>query len=198
MRILFRLCLVCLGCTLLGACSTPAPPPAPENNLKPTTTIKDIMDSIVDPSADVLWAAVETDIGPKGIEQHEPRTDEEWATVRKSAVQLLEATNLLLIEGRTVAKPGEKSATPGIELEPEQIEALINGDRPTFVKNALGLRQEAQGAFNAIEARNAQALSDAGAGIDTACENCHKIYWYPKDKRPAPTAPTPATSSPGN
>ncbi len=156
------------------------------------TTIKDIMDSIVDPSSDVLWESVVTDIGPNGVEQHEPRTDEEWATVRRNAVQLLESTNLLLIEGRTVAKPGEKSATPGIELEPEQIQALIDGDRPTYIKLALGLRQEAQATLDAIEARNVQKLSEAGAALDVACENCHKVYWYPKDKQPAPTA------APGN
>jgi uncharacterized protein with PIN domain len=23
---------------------------------------------------------------------------------------------------------------------------------------------------------------DAGEGIDTACENCHKQYWYPDQK----------------
>jgi hypothetical protein len=25
------------------------------------------------------------------------------------------------------------------------------------------------------------ALSDAGAGIDQACENCHLKFFYPKD-----------------
>ena len=40
------------ACLLIGAiaCSTPAPA-APDPGFRPTSTVKDIMDSIVDPSA---------------------------------------------------------------------------------------------------------------------------------------------------
>ena len=136
MRTFPRLCLS--GCLLLGlaACSGPAPAPPPENVLRPTATIKDIMDSIVDPSADALWESVATIVTTTGIEDRRPRTDEEWLAVRRSAVQLVESTNLLLVEGRRVAKPGEKSENPGIELAPEEIDTLISGDRPTFINLA--------------------------------------------------------------
>ena len=90
--------------------------------------VKDIMTSIVDPEADVLWNAVATIVSLTGTEEREPKTDEEWAAVRRSAVQLVEATNLLRIPGRLVARPGEKSENPRIELQPETIQKMIAED----------------------------------------------------------------------
>src|SRR5258706_11093171 len=43
----------------------------------PTATIKDIMLSIVDPSADVVWDSVQTVVTAKGIVDKAPRTNEE-------------------------------------------------------------------------------------------------------------------------
>ena len=161
MKTFLWLCLP--ACFLLGlaACSRPAPPP-PENVLRPTATIKDIMDSIVDPSADALWESVATIVTVTGIDERQPRTDEEWLAVRRDAVQLVEAPNLLIMEGRHVAKPGEKSPNPGVELAPEEIDKLISEDRPTFLKLARALQDAAIPAFQAIEAKNVEGLSDAG------------------------------------
>jgi hypothetical protein len=111
-----------------------------------------------------------------------PRTDEDWQTVRRSAVTLVEATNLLLIHPRRVAPSGQKSEYPGIELEPEQIQATVDGDRAAWVRYAHGLHDAAMVALKAIDSKNVQGLMDAGENIDQACENCHKHYWYPDQK----------------
>src|SRR5262245_45579567 len=65
-----------------------------------TATIKDIMDSMVDPNADYIWESVETVVSAKGVEEKMPRTDEEWKEVRRHAIALAEATNLLRMPGR--------------------------------------------------------------------------------------------------
>ena len=168
---------------IAAACNQAAPPPAPpqESPFRPTATIKDIMDSIVDPSADVLWESVATIVSAKGVEERRPKTDEEWANVRRNAIRLLEASNLLIMDGRHVAKAGEKSENPGIELEPEQMEKLMTDDRASFLKLARGLYDAAVPALKAIDAKNAEGLLDAGEGIDMACESCHLKYWYPLD-----------------
>jgi hypothetical protein len=176
---LWLLVLGCFGAAL--ACNTTRQP----EELRPTATIKDIMDSIVDPSADALWDSVATVVTADGVEERAPKTDEEWAAVRRHAVRLVEASNLLLIQGRHVAKPGEKSQNQKVELEPEEIERLISNDRKSFTRLALALHDAAVPAFKAIEARNARGLSDAGEGIDTACENCHLKYWYPNGGPPS-------------
>jgi len=154
-----------------------------ENQFRTTATIKDIMDSMVDPSADVLWESVATIVSAAGTEEKQPRTDDEWKEVHRKAVTLVEATNLLTMEGRHVAKAGEKSENPGIELGPEEIEKLINENRTAFVDFAHKLHDAALPALKATEDRNAQALLDAGEAIDTACENCHLKYWYPLEEQ---------------
>lgn len=153
--------------------------PAAQPQFRVDATIKDIMDSLVDPSADYIWDAVATTVTAKGKEEKYPRTDEEWKEVRRRAIHLMEASNMLLIPGRHVARPGEKG-DPRVELPPEQIEALINQDRDNFAKLAHGLYDSALPALRAIEAKDKDALLDAGDGIDRACENCHFTYWYPK------------------
>ena len=181
MRTFFRLVLLGGSLCLIGACR------APQAEYRPTATVKDIMDSIVDPSADVLWEAVATTITAAGTEQRAPQTDEEWVNLRRRTVQLIEATNLLLIPGRHVARPGEKAEDPKIQLGPEQIEALINEDRQQWTSRAHGLHDAALVAQQAIEARNAEALLDAGDVLDKACESCHITYWYPRKPAAAPS-----------
>jgi hypothetical protein len=175
MRTFAVLSLVGASLLIAVACHRTEPP----SPFQPEATIKDIMDSMVDPSADVLWQSVATIVSAAGTEERQPKTDDDWKNVHRSAVILVEATNLLKMEGRHVAKAKEKSENPGIELEPEQMEKLINDDRPAFIKFAQGLHDAAMPALKATEDRNAAALLDAGEGIDTACENCHLKYWYP-------------------
>jgi len=154
-------------------------PPLPQPQFRVDATIKDIMDSQVDPSADYIWDAVATTVTTKGKDEKYPRTDDEWKEVRRHAIRLMEASNLLLIPGRRVAKPGEKG-DPRVELPPEQIEALINQDRANFIKLANGLYDSVLPALRAIETKDKEALLEAGDAIDRACENCHFTYWYPK------------------
>jgi plastocyanin len=151
----------------------------PESQFRPTATIKDIMTSIIDPEADVLWNAVATIVSLSGTEEREPKTDEEWAAVRQSAVQLVEATNLLRVPGRHVAKPGEKSENPRIELQPETIQRMIAEDPARWSTLVDRLHDAAVPALRAVEAKNAKGLFDAGEHIEHACEACHQQYWYP-------------------
>lgn len=181
-----RLLVLIVGLLLLQtACSSPEKPAAApaQPDFRTTATIKDIMDSVVDPSADDLWEAVATTVDATGTHEKFPQNDEEWKTVRRDAIRLLEATNLLLIPGRKVAQPHEKSENPGIELEPEEMQKLIDDDRETFGKLAHGLHDSVMIAFKAIEAKDKEALLDAGNAIDQACENCHVKYWYPNEAK---------------
>jgi len=159
-----------------------------------TASVKDIMDSMVDPGADYIWGSVETVVSAKGVEEKAPHTDEEWKNVRRHAIMLMEATNLLQIPGRHVAKPGEKADDPKVELAPEQIEEMINKDRASWIKYAHGLHDAAMEAFKAIEAKDKDKLLDVGNGIDEACEKCHLQYWYPNERKPE-SAPSQRESS---
>jgi hypothetical protein len=57
------------------------------------STIKDIMESIIDPSADVLWGAAGAVIDKQGVQDLSPKTPEEWLNVRRAAVRMIEGPN---------------------------------------------------------------------------------------------------------
>lgn len=167
----------------VSACTNPAPAPPAPSIFDPVATVQDIMLGIVDPAADYIWNSVATIVTREGVDEKMPRTDEEWQMVRHNAIALVEATNLLRMEGRHIAKPGVKSEFPGIELEPAQIEELYKADPASWITLSQGLHDAGMAAVKAADSKNVDALLGAGEGIDTACENCHKKYWYPEPKK---------------
>jgi len=161
--------------------STPTAPAPPSPPYTTTASIKDIMQHIVDPAGDMIWNSVATTVDSKGVHEQVPKTDEEWMMVRSGAIMLVEASNLLMMPGRHVARPGEKSETPGIELEPSEMEANINKDRAAWYQRAGKLHEIASKTLQVIDAKDAKGLFEVGAQIDEACENCHRQYWYPNE-----------------
>jgi hypothetical protein len=151
----------------------------PEPEYKIDVTIKDIMDSVVDPNADFVWQSVSTSLSSKGIEEKAPRTDDEWREVRRHTIAIMEATNMLQIPGRRVARPGDKAEDVRIEEPPEVIQTVIDSDRASWYKNTRGLYDAAALTLTAIDAKNVKGLVDAGDKVDKACEACHLKYWYP-------------------
>jgi hypothetical protein len=160
-----------------------AEPPAPQYRLN--ATIQDLMEGLIDPSADALWNSVAYISKPSGIEDRRPRTDEEWKAVRSHAVMLIEGGNLLSMPGRLVAADLANNAAPGPgELSHVEIQQRVATTHKAFVQLAQGLQDAGAKALAAIDAKDAQALMDAGATIDSACEACHVTYWYPNQQRP--------------
>ncbi len=161
--------VVCVG----AACSRS---PAPE--FQPTATVKDIMDSVVDPNADAIWDSVEIVATLQGTEEKAPTTDEDWKNLRRHAISLLEASNLLLVPGRRVARPGEKAEDERVDLKPEEIEDRVKNDPRAWTNGAHELHAATLESLHAIEARDVKALLNAGDVLDQACETCHRRYWY--------------------
>jgi hypothetical protein len=189
-----------LSLGLSGCAQKEAAPVAaeqPQVPYRPTSSIQDLMLHVVDPNVDVLWESVAVISTEQGIEERQPRTNEDWATLRTHAVALAESANLLMIPGRKVAQADKRlqdEGTPGT-LTVEEIQKLIDGDHVAFASRALALHDAALAALKAIDEKNVQALSDVGGVIDEACENCHTRYWYPTAE-PAPgSAPAEATAS---
>lgn len=156
------------------------------------------MDSMVDPSGDFVFGAVEVVSDEHGVREIAPKdnpftldtgvldeayNEDNWQSVRLRLIVLIEAPNLLVMPGRKVAPPNVTSQNPQIELQPDQIQKLIDGDRTTFIRRARRLQDAAQAALKAVDEKNTDALFQAEAGIDNACEDCHLHYWYPNDKR---------------
>ena len=142
------------------------------------------MQSIIDPNIDAVWNSVATVSTISGIVEKSPHTDEEWKEVRQHALVVVEASNLLVMEGRKVAEPGASTSSHAVELNPAEIQKGIEEHRDAFVRHALALQEASVAALTAINAKNTELLVEAGGKIDKACETCHAQFWYPNDKPP--------------
>ncbi len=136
----------------LSGCTKPAPPPAPL--FKPVVDIKTLMGSIVDPSADHIWASVAINITSAGEEHKQPRTDEEWTSVRNHAITLAESGNLLMIAPR--AREDDRWMKLSRELLDASSQALAAADK-----------------------KDPAALLDVGGRIYDACATCHHTFMPP-------------------
>ena len=141
--------LVGVGVSLLLAAACQARQPQPE--YRPTATIKDIMDSTVDPSADVLWESVATIVSAAGTEERMPRTDEEWENVGNSAAALIESGNLLLMDGRAI-------------------------DKGDWVKMSQAMIDAGKVTLQATQAKSTEGVLAAGEVVNESCDNCHQKY----------------------
>jgi hypothetical protein len=170
-----------VAASLLAGCSSTASeaPPAAAAPFRPVASIREVMNSVIDPSVDEVWNAVGAVVDQTGLTDRAPATDEQWAEVRRHALVVSEAANLLLMHDRPVAPPGAPSLAPGIELTPEEIRGLIDKNPDAWNSYVLAFQDSLKPALAAIDKKDAQALFEAGAPIDTTCENCHSAFWYP-------------------
>lgn len=120
--------------------------------LKAVGSVQQIMATLIDPNADAVWESVGTIIDERGTEERRPRTGAEWNAVAASALALAESGNLLMLEGR--AK-----------------------DRDAWLRMSRALVDAGETAWKAAQARDVQALMDAGEGVTIACDTCHGLYW---------------------
>ena len=128
--------------------------------------------------ADAIWDSVEIVATLEGTEHKAPKTDDDWKALRRHAVALVEASNLLLIPGRHVARSGEKPDDARVDLHPEEIEALLAKDPSAWAMRAHTLYDAAAESLKAIDAHDVTSLMNSGETLDTACESCHRNYWY--------------------
>jgi cytochrome c556 len=137
--------MVVASTLLMGGCSG-APEPtqqaaAPQPAFKPVGTVMQIMEAVIIPSSNAIW----------NVPAAAPKNDEEWASVRNSALALAESGNLLMIGDR--AK-----------------------DQDAWMKAAQTLVDAGTTAFQAAEAKDPDAVAAAGDAIYNACEGCHMQY----------------------
>ena len=131
----------------LFACGEPEGPP-----FKPMVDVKQLMVSIVDPAADVLWDSVGTIISEEGVDEWYPKTDEEWAAVENSAIVLMESGNLLMIGDRA-------------------------RDQQAWMQMSRQMIDAAAEALAAARSKDPDAVFAVGETVYFACDRCHGLYW---------------------
>lgn len=174
------LLLTSLLLTLAGCTQNATPPQAAAASpYLPKASIRELMDSLVDPASDVIWESVVYTVTEAGEEAHQPRTPEEWKDVRRGALNLVEATNLLMMEGRHIAPPGQPREAG--EASTEVLQKKLDENRDAFVGFAQALRATGLKALDAVDSKDVNGLLQVGGEIDEACEACHLVFWYPPE-----------------
>jgi hypothetical protein len=148
------LVLVVAGLLFLACAKPPEPPP-----FVPVAGVRLLMTSLLDPAADVLWDAVRIEMTLEGTQEFQPQTDEEWAAVRNAAVLLAESGNLLMMERRAV-------------------------DQGDWIAWCQALVRAGESAMQAADARDPDAVFDAGGEVYVTCAGCHETYWNPEQAAP--------------
>jgi hypothetical protein len=186
--------IVAAGVTLQRCSSQPEPaangtPTATTGtaDATPVLSVRELMEHIIDPTADWIFDAAVVDVTAKGTSHTSPVSDEDWLKVERGALLLAESANLLKMP-RSVAPGGAAEAPPPApgqpapELSPREIEVKINQDRARWNRHADELKAVALDSLKVVHARDAEGLFQVGSAIDKACESCHLEYWYPGDK----------------
>ena len=135
------------GALLLLGCRNETGPP-----FEPRADVKELMISMVDPAADVLWDSVGTIISEEGVDEWYPKTDEEWAKVRASTIVIMEAGNLLMMGNRA-------------------------RDQELWMEMSRGMIDAGAKALAAVETRDPDAVFAVGEDVYIACDRCHGLYW---------------------
>jgi hypothetical protein len=136
---------------LCGCGQPPAPPPPAAPPFRAVVPLKQLMEQVIDPAADVIWDSVKTIITQTETKEIAPHTDAEWTAVRNAAVLIAESGNLLLIDGRA-------------------------RDTEGWIKAAKRLTSMGEAAMKAAESKSAEAVFNAGGDIYSACKACHERY----------------------
>jgi hypothetical protein len=145
----------------------PAPKPAPPmaNPIPPILApgrvllgVKDVMRHIVNPAAEAFWARSGEVDDEGGAHDRIAKDDENWKVTLDSAAQLVEAGNLLQMEGRARDPNGP------------------------WMKYAIQLTNAGLAGMTAAQAKNHDKTNDAGSAMYDACYGCHGRYIVrPKD-----------------
>jgi hypothetical protein len=150
------------------------------NPIPAAATIREIMNDVVRPSADVLWGATAVYITEEGEDDRSPTNDEEWLTVDESRIAMERAIVALSVPGRLVDAP-DAPASDEDDLKPAEIEALIRQEPEVWAVKLRALGESMVHSKKAIEDQDVEALTEIGAEIDEACESCHQHFWYPEN-----------------
>jgi hypothetical protein len=119
--------------------------------LTPVASVRQIMNGITGPAANVVYGAVSTTVSAAGTETKAPKNEQEWDAVGASAAALIESGNLLMIGNRNV-------------------------DRGDWVAMSKAMMDAGNVALKATQARNADDLFASGEAINNSCDACHAKY----------------------
>ena len=142
--------LVALLVTLAGCATAPEKPTAQaQPEFKGVVPINDLMVSVVDHNAHMIWNVADPKMAPK--------TDQDWHYLEHAATTLAASGNMILIPG-----------------PPKDDHEWVKD--PRWQKHAQDLTDAGLKAVTAVDKRDLMALEAAGDDLVATCEACHKDF----------------------
>jgi cytochrome c556 len=151
--------------------------------MTPVVSVKELMRDMIDPIADNIFDAVGITTDDKGTHERVPTSEADWEKIRIGAVTMAEGAYLLKIP-RPWTPPGDNNDSEGPdapELSPAEIEAKVKADPVEWNARIEALRNVGLEVLDIVRRKDVAELWDASENLDTACEACHRSYWYPKE-----------------
>ena len=118
---------------------------------QPVGDMKETMDWVLDPAADVIWGFAGTVMTAEGETDLAPKNDEDWAQVKHAAWVLAESGNLLMMPGH---------AEQGAD----------------WLEYSRGLRSMGNRLIEIAETQDPDALFEAGGHLYNICLACHQAF----------------------
>ena len=112
---------------------------------------RQLMLSVIEPAAEEYWDAVGVIMDEEGTHHIEPRTEGEWEAVENAAFVLAESGNLLLLEDRAQG-------------------------RDHWTAMSRSMIEIGRRAVAAAQARDPDAVFEAGGDVYLICTGCHAVY----------------------
>ena len=139
---------------IVAGARTARPQPSTHADLPltaPVASVKQIMNAIVMPNANVIYNAVGTIMTGATVEEIAPKNDKEWAAVGDSAAAIVESGNMLLVGDRLVDKREWLSYTQRFIAAGKAALAAANEKKP-------------------------DGILAAGGDLNETCDACHEKY----------------------
>jgi hypothetical protein len=156
MRFEFRLLVLAAALPLMSSCAREQPPA-----FAMISTIEDLMEGIVEPSAAKLFEIGGQRATAAGVETIAPADEDEWAMVVHNATAVAEVANIL--------KALDPHAKDGDGVDTRVREADFRRDVQAMFDAAMSVRRGA-------EARDPAMVFEAGGRLYDACTACHTKY----------------------
>ena len=119
--------------------------------MHPVGDMKETMDWVLDPAADVIWGFAGFVMTAEGTTDLAPKSEEDWAEVKHAAWVLAESGNLLMMPG--LAK-----------------------DNADWMEYSQGLTTMGNRLIEVAEGQDSDALFEVGGHLYNVCLACHQAY----------------------
>ncbi|MES2626797.1 MAG: hypothetical protein V4628_16035, partial [Pseudomonadota bacterium] len=125
-------------------------------------SVRDIMNSVINPNARQLWGGVSYVESEEGVEETFPQTQEDWDRLKANAIALVEGSNALMLPGRGMNSAGVTPDRPDFQFAPEEIEQLLRDDPENWIINLQAMQDSVLETIDAIDRKDILAFTERG------------------------------------